>query len=396
MKRIIAVVTSTRADYSHLYWPLRDLSAHPELDLRILALGTQQPSESGGPAREAETNTFPIHGRIECQLSSRTDVGMAKTIGLATLGLADALGQLRPQLLLLVADRYEMLAPAAVALALRIPIAHIAGSEISRGPIDDAVRHALTEMSHIHFTATERERQRLIATGEDEWRVQFTGVPSLDRLRREGLYTREELELRLRLDLKQPTVLVAYRPVASAGDTEREVEALFGAVASLREHVIFCYLNGAAGNRKLIERTRDFLKRRRNGSVFVNLDAITYLSLLASVDLMVGNSGSGIQETASLKLPTVNVGLRQHGRERAANILDAPADPRAILETVSKARSAEFRRSLAGITNPYGDGHASERMVKLLATVPLGETLLLKQSFPQRDSRPAPPKTGKE
>ncbi len=312
---------------------------------------------------------------------------MAKTIGVAALGLADALGQLRPDLMLLIADRYEMLAPASVALALRIPVAHIEGGEISEGAIDDAVRNALTKLSHIHFTSTEHGRERVIAMGEEEWRVHWAGAPSLDRLRRERMYTREELESRLRLDLKLPTVVVAYHPVTIARDTVREADALFGALASLREHVVFCYPNADAGSRELVERTRQFLGRRRNGSLFVNLDAVSYLSLLGCVELMIGNSSSGIMETPSLKLPTVNVGLRQQGRERARNILDAPADPRAILEKVRIAKSAEFRRSLDGMTNPYGDGHASGRIVNVLTTVPLGESLLMKRALPLREGR---------
>ncbi len=395
MKRIIAAITTSRADYSHLYWPFRELSAHPDVDLKILALGSHLSPEFGGTVSEIEKDGLPIHSKIECLLSSDTDVGMAKTIGVATLGLADALDQLRPDLLLLIADRYEMLAPASVALALRIPIAHIEGGEISEGAIDDAVRNALTKMSHIHFTSTELGRQRVIAMGEEEWRVHWAGAPSLDRLRLERLYPCEELESRLRLDLKQPTVMVTYHPVTIARDTVREVDALFGALASLREHVIFCYPNADAGSRDLIERTRAFLKTRRNGNLFVNLDAVTYLSLLRCVDLMVGNSSSGIMETPSLRLPTVNVGMRQQGRERARNILDAPPDPRQILEKVRRAKSAEFRRSLEGMTNPYGDGHASEHITKVLTSVPLGEKLLLKRAMPLVDSHfaSAPPES---
>ncbi|HYW66421.1 MAG TPA: UDP-N-acetylglucosamine 2-epimerase, partial [Candidatus Dormibacteraeota bacterium] len=171
MKRTIAVVTSSRADYSHLYWPLRDLSQAHSVDLRIIALGPHLSPEFGHTFQEIEKDGFPIDARVECLLSSDSDVGMAKTIGVAVLGLADLFGRVRPDLLLLIADRYEMLAPASVALALRIPIAHIEGGEISEGAIDDAVRNALTMMSHIHFTSTCAARERVIAMGEEEWRV---------------------------------------------------------------------------------------------------------------------------------------------------------------------------------------------------------------------------------
>src|SRR6185369_15769086 len=199
MKRKIAVLTSSRADYSHLYWPSKDLSAHPEVDLRIIAMGSHLSPEFGRTIQEIEKDGFAIDARIECLLSSDTDVGMAKTIGVAALSLADTLGQMRPDLLLLIADRYEMLAPASVALALRIPVAHIEGGEISEGAIDDAVRNALTKMSHLHFTSTLRARERVIAMGEEEWRVHRAGAPSLDQLRRNKLFTREQLESQLQI-----------------------------------------------------------------------------------------------------------------------------------------------------------------------------------------------------
>jgi len=377
MKRTIAVITTSRADYSHLYWPLRDLSNHESVDLRIIALGPHLSPEFGKTIQEIEKDGFQIASRIECLLSSDTDVGMAKTIGLATLSLADVLGQMRPDLLLLIADRYEMLAPASVALALRIPIAHIEGGEVSEGAIDDAVRNALTKMSHIHFTSTFAARDRVIAMGEEDWRVHRSGAPSLDHLRRRMLLAREEVEHKLQLDLRQPTILVVYHPVTIARDTLQEADALFEALARLPDQLLLCYPNADAGSRALIERTKCFLADRTRGKIFTNLDAVTYWSLLRQVDMLVGNSSSGIMETASFSLPTINVGLRQQGRERAINVLDA--DPAAILEAVANARTPEFRRSLRGMTNPYGDGFASDTIVKVLTTVALSQELLLKR-----------------
>ncbi len=377
MKRTIAVITTSRADYGHLYWPLRDLSNHESVDLRIIALGPHLSPEFGNTIQELEKDGFQIASRVECLLSSDTDVGMAKTIGLATLSLADVLGQMRPDVLLLIADRYEMLAPASVALALRIPLAHIEGGEVSEGAIDDAVRNALTKMSHIHFTATFAARERVIAMGEEVWRVHRSGAPSLDHLRRRILLTREEVEYKLQLDLRQPTILVAYHPVTIARDTLQEADALFDALASLPDQLLFCYPNADAGSRALIERTKSFLANRTRGKIFTNLEAVTYWSLLRHVDMLVGNSSSGIMETASFSLPTINVGLRQQGRERARNVLDA--DPAAILEAMKKARTPEFLRSLHGMTNPYGDGFASDAIVKVLTTVPLSQELLMKR-----------------
>ena len=379
MKRTIAVITTSRADYSHLYWPLRDLSENENVDLRIIALGSHLSPEFGNTVQEIEKDGFRIDSRIECLLSSDSDVGMAKTIGLATLSLADLFGKMRPDLLLLIADRYEVLAPAAVALALRIPVAHIEGGEISEGAIDDAVRNALTKLSHIHFTSTPAARKRVIAMGEEEWRVHRAGAPSLDHLRRQPLLNREEIEKRLELNLQTPTILVTYHPMTIARDTLQEVEGLFTALGNVREQILFCYPNADAGSRVLMERTRSFIASQGRGKIFTNLGTVMYLSLLRQVDMLVGNSSSGIMESASFTLPTVNVGLRQQGRERPRNVLDADADPDSILHAIARARTPEFRESLSGLVNPYGEGCASETIVRVLTTVPLSQALLMKR-----------------
>lgn len=379
MKRTIAVVTSSRADYGHLYWPLKDLSQHSDVNLKIVVMGPHLSPEFGNTFREITKDGFEIDARVECLLSSDSDVGMAKTIGLATLSLADYLGKTRPDLLLLIADRYEMLAPASVALALRIPIAHIEGGEISEGAIDDAVRNALTMMSHIHFTSTFAARDRVIAMGEEEWRVHRAGAPSLDHLRRTPLLDREQVEEKLSINLDRPTILVAYHPVTMARDTTQEADALFDALKAIPEQILFCYPNADAGSRVLIGRTKQFLAHRGGGRVFTNLDAVTYWSLLRCVTMLVGNSSSGIMETASFALPTVNIGIRQQGRERAANVIDASPEVPSILEGVHKAKSLEFSQSLEGMTNPYGDGLASAQIVRVLTTISLTQGLLMKR-----------------
>jgi len=380
-RRKIAVVTTSRADYSHLYWPLRALSEHSLVDLQLIALGAHLSPEFGATIREIEKDGFPIAGRIECLLSSDSDVGMAKTIGVAALGLADHLGALRPDLLLLIADRYEMLAPACVALALRIPIAHIEGGEISEGAIDDAVRNALTKMAHVHFTSTFTARDRVISMGEQPWRVHRAGAPSLDHLKKSRLLTRDQLAEKLSLNFDIPGAVVAYHPVTLANDTLEEADALFGALGQLPEQLFFCYPNADAGSRALIERTKTFLGARGNGRIFVNLDAVTYWSLLRQAALFLGNSSSGIMETPSFALPTVNIGIRQQGRERARNIIDAPANSAAILNAAATARSNAFRQSLESMANPYGDGNAAEKITGVLTSVPLGTTLLTKRAI---------------
>jgi UDP-N-acetylglucosamine 2-epimerase (non-hydrolysing)/GDP/UDP-N,N'-diacetylbacillosamine 2-epimerase (hydrolysing) len=305
---------------------------------------------------------------------------MAKTLGLAVLSLADLLGQMRPDLLLLIADRYEMLAPAAVALTLRIPVAHIEGGEVSEGAIDDAVRNALTKMSHLHFTSTEAARARVIAMGEEAWRVHHAGAPSLDHLRRSRLLDRGDLEKNLQLDLRDKAVMVAYHPVTLLRDTTAEADALFAALQEIDGQVIFCYPNSDAGNHALLQRTQSFLSSRTDAKLFVNLDAVTYWSLLRETAVLIGNSSSGIMEAASFALPAVNVGFRQKGRERARNVLDAEPETNAILARIGEGMSDDFRASLAGMRNPYGDGHAAEKIVQVLTTTPLSDPLLVKHA----------------
>jgi UDP-N-acetylglucosamine 2-epimerase (non-hydrolysing)/GDP/UDP-N,N'-diacetylbacillosamine 2-epimerase (hydrolysing) len=377
-RRRIAVVTTSRADYSHLYWPLRELEEHPEVELGVFTLGAHHSPEFGNTIREIERDGFPIQSRIECLLSSDSDTGMAKTIGLAILGLADALTAWRPDLLLLIADRYEMLAPASVALALRIPMAHIEGGEISQGAIDDQVRNALTKMAHVHFTSNDNARRRVIAMGEEPWRVTTAGAPSLDHLKRSNLLDRASLEAKLGLRLTQPTILAAYHPVTILQDTTTEAESLFAALAEAPGQLVFVYPNSDAGSYGLIERTKVLAGTRPETRIFVNLDAVTYWSLLGQVDAMVGNSSSGIMEAASFALPVVNVGMRQQGRERARNTLDAPAETAAIAAALRKALDPEFRSGLRGMVNPYGNGTAAETIARVLTTVKL-EGLLVKQ-----------------
>jgi len=379
--RRIAVVTSSRADYGHLVWVLRDIEAHPALALQLIVFGAHLSPEFGLTVGEIERDGIPIAERIETLLSSDSDVGMAKSIGVATLGLADALGRLRPDLLLLIADRYEMLAPASVALALRIPVAHIEGGEVSEGAIDDSVRHALTKLSHLHFTATEGARRRVLALGEEPWRVHRVGALSLDHLRRSALPSRSEVESALALSLEKPTVVVALHPVTLARDTLREADAVLAALARLPQQIVFCFPNPDAGSRELVARARALCAARPDAHLFVNLEHTLYWSLLRHAALLVGNSSSGIMEAPSLALPTLNVGLRQHGRERARSVIDVPAEPPALAAAIERGLSARFRESLAGMTNPYGDGRAAERLVAVLAQTPLGEALRRKRAL---------------
>ena len=384
MKRKIAVVTSSRADYSHLYWVLVELSKLSNLELAVVTMGSHLSWEFGSTSEDLVRDGFAAAVNIECLLSSDTDVGMAKTIGVATLGLADYLGKLRPDLLLLIADRYEMLAPASVAVALRIPIAHIEGGDVSLGAIDEAVRNALTKLSHIHLTTTESSRRRVIGMGEEPWRAHVVGSPSLDHITKGALLGREEVERRLNISLNQSTLAIIYHPVTLCRDTLCEADEMFAALADLPQKLLFIGPNADAGSRELLQRITAFAERKPNIRFIPTIDHRTYLSLLPFLSLLIGNSSSGIMEAASFKLPVVNVGLRQKGRERAGNVLDCPPDRNQIGNALCAALSERFRNSLSNLVNPYGDGHAAEKIARVLTTVSLGESLLMKGSVPIR------------
>lgn len=383
--RRIAVVSSSRADYGHLYWILRELRDGDDVDLRVIATAAHLSPKFGHTVDRIRDDGFAVEACVESLLDADTDVAMAKTIGLTTLGLADVLGRLRPDLLLVIADRYEMLAPASTALALRIPMAHIEGGEISEGAIDDAVRNALTQMAHLHFVSTVEARRRVMAMGMPGWRVHRAGAPSLDHLARSELPSRETLESRLGMALRPRPRVVAMHPTTWLEDTASEGRALFEALEADPAPTVFCFPNADAGHTPIIEMARDYCRRHDDARLFVNLGTLDYWALLKQARLLVGNSSSGIMETPSLALPCVNVGIRQRGRERAANIVDAAAEPDAILEALKRADSESFRRSLDGMSNPYGDGHAAKLIARVLRETPLDERLRIRRALPLVD-----------
>lgn len=381
MKKKILAITSSRADYSHLYWPLRGLEADENIDLTILCFGPHLSPEYGETWQQIKNDGFRNIKTLECLLSSDTDVGMAKSLGLAILGLTDILAELRPDLMLIIADRYEMLAPANVALTLRIPIAHIEGGDVSEGAIDDAVRNALTKMSHIHFTPTVLAKQRVLAMGEESWRVHLSGAPSLDHLLKSTLPNTDEVHHKFKLDKNKKLIVVAYHPVTLYKDSVKEQQNLFNSLAQRTEQIVFCFPNADAGSHQIMQAAKTFCHQRNNAQIHTNLPAQTYWGLLKAADLMIGNSSSGIMETPSLELPCVNIGIRQLGREQATNIIDVKANSEEISRAIDKGLADEFRRTLNNVVNPYGDGHASEVICAVLSQLEINERLLFKKNI---------------
>ncbi|MFK7886061.1 MAG: UDP-N-acetylglucosamine 2-epimerase [Gammaproteobacteria bacterium] len=380
--RHVAVVTTSRADFGHLHWPIRALEARASIRVSLIVIGAHLSPEFGQTHDAIRAAGFTIDETIECLLSSDTGVGMAKTIGLATLGLADTLERLQPDLIFVPADRYEMLAVANAALALRIPIAHLEGGDISEGAIDDAVRNALTKMSHLHFTTTEAARDRVLAMGEEAWRVHHVGAPSLDHLTRRDELDDAALADALGDTLPNEFALVSFHPVTLTRATDDEATELYRALENIAMPVVFCFPNSDAGSRRLVDRAHAFCAAHDSARLHVNLDHWVYWNVLRRAQVLIGNSSSGIMEAPAVCVPVIDIGDRQKGRLRAANIVHADATADAISAAFNTVTSPKFRAALATMTNPYGDGHASERIAVAIETAPNRATLLNKQALP--------------
>jgi len=381
VKKILALSTS-RADWGHLSSPLGHLRETQGLEVSLAAVGAHLSPEFGSTVDEIIADGFEVHHRVECLLSSDTAQGMAKTIGLATLSLSDLFASENPDLLLLIADRYEMLAPASVALAHGIPIAHIEGGEVSEGAIDHAVRQALTAMSHIHFVPTATARKRLLAAGEEPWRIHQVGAPSIDHLIAGRSVPDEQVRSSLELDPNQAPIVVGWHPTTLDESVASETDPFFAALEEVDVPLIFCFPNADAGSRVIRERANQYCQRHPLATMHVNLPHHLYWGLLSCARAIIGNSSSGIMEAPALALPCLNVGRRQQGRERSRCIVDVPAEKNAILSGIEIVCDSGFRSSLSGMTHAYGDGRAGERVAAILADLPPKEILLLKRAMP--------------
>ena len=388
--RRIAVLTGSRAEYGLLYWTIRAVHQDPDLELLLLVTGMHLSPEFGLTVGEIEADGFPIAARVEMLLSSDTGVGTATSMGLGTVKMAQSLEDTKPDILVVLGDRPEVLATVVAALPQLIPVAHIHAGESSEGVIDESIRHAVTKLSHLYFVATDHYAKRLLQMGEEEWRIQVCGATGLEHIYRTSLPSREEVEEELDLDLTQPTLLVTQHPVtigarvfdagASApDDTSSDVAAVLGAVAESGLPAVITYPNSDMGGRAIIEDIQAFEAQYTKAKVRVNLGTRLYLGLLRYSAAMVGNSSSGIIEAASFGLPVVNVGERQQGRLRGSNVVDVPTDKDAILQAIQQVLEPGFRQKIAGLPNPYDRGESSQHIVRVLKETELGRRLLQKR-----------------
>ena len=380
--RTIGVVTVARSDYG-IYLPvLRRISREPDLQLHLIVAGMHLSPEFGLTVEAIEGDGFEIGDRVEMLLSSDTPEGISKSMGLGTIGFAQAYARFRPDILMVLGDRFEMHSAVVASVPFMIPVAHIHGGESTEGAIDEAFRHSITKMSHLHFVSTDAYAHRVIQMGEEPWRVLVVGAPSLDNLHESPLLSREDIERQYDMALEDPFLLVTYHPVTL--EYEKAEEQVLELVDALGESgfSVVCTMPNADTNGRAIAGILDsFVKGSPRVHLVDNLGTQGYFSMMKHAAAMVGNSSSGIIEAASFELPVVNIGNRQLGRLRGENVIDVGYSRAEILEGIEKATSPGFGAGLEGMANPYGDGYAAGRIVGRLREISLDDALIRKRFY---------------
>ncbi len=381
MNRKVCVVTGTRAEFGLLRWLMQDVQSTAGLQLQVIATGAHLSPEYGLTYLEIEQAGFAIDARVEMLLSADTPTAVSKSMGLAMIGFADAYARLAPDMVLVLGDRYEIFAATAAAMIAGIPIAHLHGGESTEGAFDEAIRHSITKMSHLHFVAAEDYRRRVIQLGEHPDRVFNVGGLGIDAIKRIRLVERDALESALGFGFGRKNLLVTYHPVTLEADgSKRQMQQLLAALGRLQDtHLIFTMPNADTGSRELVELVNAFVANHPHARAYSSLGQLRYLSCMKQVDAVVGNSSSGLAEAPSMGIATVNIGDRQRGRLQSASVLNCAPDEQSILDTIQRIYSPEFRQILRQAVNPYGDGGASQKIIKVIQEYPLDN--ILKKAF---------------
>ncbi|NLI78362.1 MAG: UDP-N-acetylglucosamine 2-epimerase (hydrolyzing) [Candidatus Riflebacteria bacterium] len=377
--RKVCVVTGSRADFGLLLWIMKEIQATPGLALQVVVTGTHPVPGFGDILADLDREGIPVSGQVDMLLANDSPVAIAKAIGLGTIGFADLLDRLRPDILLVLGDRYEILAAAQAALVARLPIAHVHGGESTEGAIDEAIRHSLTKMSHLHFVAAESFRRRVIQLGEDPRRVWTVGAPGLETIRRAPRVSRRTLERDLEFSLADPLFLVTWHPETLGADDFRDgVRQLCEALDRFpAARILWTRPNSDTHASFIVHEIEAFGKERPGrAKVVASLGTDRYAGLLRLAAVVIGNSSSGIIEAPFLKVPTVNIGTRQNGRPRAPSIIDCPVQAEAIAAAIVRALSPRFRAACRHAVSPYGVGHTARRIAGILREVPLDGVLV--------------------
>jgi GDP/UDP-N,N'-diacetylbacillosamine 2-epimerase (hydrolysing) len=380
MKRI-CVVTGSRAEYGLLRWVMDGIKRSKILELQILVTGMHLSPEFGLTYKEIEKDGFEINKKVEMQLSSDTPSGVSKSMGLGMIGFGDAFEGLQPDMVLVLGDRYEIFSGVAAAMNARIPVAHLHGGEATEGAIDESIRHSITKMSHLHFVAMAEYRNRVIQLGEHPDRVFKVGGLGVDGILKVDLMSKDQLAQCLGYTFGDKNLLVTFHPVTLEDNTsKKQINELLTALDQLHDTTfLFTMPNADVHSRVIIKQIEGFVKEHQNSRAFTSLGQHKYLSCLQYFDGVVGNSSSGLLEVPSFRKGTINIGDRQRGRFRAESIIDCKPNRNAIAKGIEALYSKSFQQTLRTVTNPYGDGGASELIVEKLETVQLNG--LLKKRF---------------
>ena len=373
--RKICVVTATRAEYGLLKCLLEDIQADSNLELQIISTGAHLSPEFGLTNQQIEEDGFTVNKKIEILLSSDTPIGVSKSMGLAQISFAEAFDELKPDIVVVLGDRYELIPIVSAANIARIPVAHLSGGELTEGAIDETIRHAITKLSQLHFTAMDEYTHRVIQMGEQPSRVFTVGEVGLDNLMRMKLMSRSEFENSIGCNLKARNILFTYHPETTKDISEIAIDfsKILRGLDNLEDTLlIFTKANADVGGRLINKMIDDYAAQNKYKAItFTSLGQLRYLSALQYVDAIVGNSSSGIVEAPSFKLATINIGNRQKGRVKATSVLDVDVDTKKIFDSIQHIYTSEFKKILENTTNPYGQGNSSQKVLNTLKLVDL-------------------------
>jgi UDP-N-acetylglucosamine 2-epimerase (non-hydrolysing)/GDP/UDP-N,N'-diacetylbacillosamine 2-epimerase (hydrolysing) len=375
--RKICFVTGSRADFGLLVWPMRAIQQTAGLKLQLVATGMHLSPEFGYTISHIRDEGFAVDDTVESLLSSDSGVGVAKSVGIGVIGFADAFARLEPDLVVVLGDRFETFAAAQAAMFMRLPMAHLFGGDVTEGAVDESTRHAISKMSHLHFTSNRDSTRRLMQLGENPARIHTIGSPGIDAIKRLKLMDRETVGREVGMPLGPRNMLVTFHPLTiETGHSVNALDELFAALAMLDPEwrLFFTLANADAEGRALNNRIKAFVASRPNAIAVASLGQLRYISLMNQVDVVVGNSSSGVLEAPSLNVPSVDIGDRQKGRERASSVFNTPAERNAIVAAISKAAIHGRQPTVS----PYGDGESSQRFADVVAAVPDFRELLKK------------------
>lgn len=378
-RKKICMVTSSRADYGLLYWVMREIDKDIEFQLQVIATGMHLSPEFGLTYKAIEEDGFYIDYKVEMLLSSDTPVGVAKSMGLGVIGFAEAFNVLNPDLIVLLGDRYETLSAAQAALVTKVPIAHLSGGDTTEGAFDEAIRHSITKMSHLHFVTNEQSAQRVRQLGENPEHVFAVGSPGLDYIRKANLFSRTEVEKVLGFEFQEKNFLITFHPVTLEDNCSiHHLHVLFKALSSFEGvGLIFTMPNADPEGRSFIQDIERFVGNHPKAKAFTSMGQILYLSTMSLVDVVIGNSSSGLLEAPSFQIPTVNIGDRQKGRLRASSVIDCEPETNSVINAINEALVKDCSKT----NNPYGDGHSSEKIIAILKSFSEYRSLLKKHFF---------------